>query len=174
MANTNNPSGFVPYISPNGGSGKAKITYLPLAAANALIGVGDPLEIDAGGVDKAEASDALCGIAAEPKAASSGGTIAVWADPNQLFVAQTDDGTGDLTAAADMRKNCNFVAGTASNGRSIAEIDENSGDTTATLPFKVIRLSDEIGNAHGEFNRLVVKINNHQFGTGTGTAGLGT
>lgn len=170
MANVNNPSGFVPYLS--GASARPKITYLPLLATNAAIGVGDPLTLAAGGVDRASASAALCGVAAEPKAASSGGTIAVWSDPAQLFVAQTDDGTGDCTAATAMRKNVNFVAGTPSNGKSIAEIDENSGTTTGTLPFKILRLSDELGNAYGEFNRLVVKINNHQLGSHTGTDGV--
>jgi hypothetical protein len=173
MANRNSPNGFLPVINLDG-SGGPKLEYLPLLATNVLIGRGDPVTIAAGGVDKAGASTALCGIAAEPKAANSGGYIAVWSDPNQLFVAQTDDGTGDLTTAADMRKNANIVAGTPVNGQSIAEIDENTGDTTATLPLKVIRLSNEIGNALGEFNRLVVRINNHQLSGGTGTAGLGT
>ena len=170
MANTNNPSGFLPYMS--NGRSKPRIQYLPLLATNVAIGVGDPLTIGAVGVDKASASAALCGTAAEPKAANSGGKIAVWSDPDQWFVAQTDDGTGDTTAAGGLRKNVDFVAGTPSNGRSIAEIDENTGTTTATLPFKILRLSDEAGNAHGEFNRLVVKINNHQLGSHTGTAGV--
>ena len=173
MANVNNPSGFLPYINPlSACGGQAKIVYLPLAAANSAIGVGTPVTLASGAaVDIAGTSDALCGIAAEYKAANSGGTIAVWADPQQWFVAQTDDGTGDLTAAANLGKNCTFVGTGVSNRRSTAEIDENSGSDTATLLFKTIRLSDEANNAHGEFNRLVVKINNHQFGSHTGTAG---
>ena len=177
MANSNNPSGFLPYNNPNGGGGQARVTYLPLLSTNAAIGIGDPVKIGAVGVDRAAASDALCGIAAEAKAANTGSTsglvkIAVWADPDQHFVAQTDDGTGDTTDAGGLRKNVNFVAGTPSNGKSIAEIDENSGTTTATLPFKILARSDEAGNAFGEFNRLVVKINNHQLGSHTGTAGV--
>lgn len=178
MANNNSPNGFQPYLNPFNSGGTAKKVYLPLLATNAVIGIGDPVTIAAGGVDRAAASAALCGIAAEAKAASSGGSIAVWGDPDQLFVAQTDDGTGDTTDATGLRKNVNFVAGTPSNGRSIAEIDENSGTTTATLPFKIIALSNEFSgasgaqNAFGEFNRLVVKINNHQLGSHTGTAGV--
>ena len=174
MANKDNPSGFVPYIG-LGSKGKVELVYLPLLATNTIIGKGDPLTLAAGGANRAAASAALCGIAAEAKAASCGdATIAVWADPNQLFVAQTDDGTGDTTAATAVRKNVNFVAGNAVNGLSIAEIDEDTGNTTATLPMKLIRLSDEVGNAYGEFNRMVVKINNHQFGSHTGTAGVDT
>ncbi len=172
MSNTNNPSGFLPYINPFSGQGQAKVAYLPLAAANSAIGVGTPVTLASGAaVNIAGTTDALCGMAAEAKAANSGGMIAVWADPQQWFVAQTDDGTGDLTASTDLGKNCTFVGTGVSNGRSTAEIDENSGSNTATLLLKTIRLSDEAGNAHGEFNRLVVKINNHQFGSHTGTAG---
>lgn len=173
MSNVDNPSGFLPYISPfSANGGQAKIVYLPLAAANTAVGIGTPLTLASGAaVDIAGTTSALCGIAAEAKAANSGGTIAVWADPDQWFVAQTDDGTGDLTAAANLGKNCTFVGTGVSNGRSTAEIDENTGADTATLLFKTIRLSDEANNAHGEFNRLVVKINNHQFGSHTGTAG---
>ncbi len=173
MANTDAPNGFLPYINPGDGcGGQAKIGYFPLAAANSAIGVGTPVTLVSGGpANIAGTTDALVGIAAEAKAANSGGKIAVWCDPAQWFVAQTDNGTGDLTAAANLGKNCTFVGTGVSNGRSTAEIDENSGDSTATLLFKTIRLSDEAGNAHGEFNRLVVKINNHQLGEGTGTAG---
>lgn len=173
MPNVNNPNGFLPYQSGTG-NGVNKIIYLDLVATNASIGVGDLLEIDAGGVDKAEASDALCGAAAEAKAANTGGKIAVWADPMQVFVAQTDDGTGTATSAAAMRKNVNFVTGTAVNGRSIYEIDESTATTTATLPLKILGLSGDVNNAYGEFNRLLVKINNHQLGSSTGTVGLGT
>lgn len=173
MANLNNPSGFLPYLNPvAGGGGQPKITYLPLSSTNSEIGIGTPVTLASGAaVNRAGTTDALCGIAAEYKAANTGGTIAVWADPQQWFVAQTDDGTGDLTSAANLGKNCTFVGTGVSNKRSTAEIDENSGDSTATLLFKTIRLSDEANNAHGEFNRLVVKINNHQFGSHTGTAG---
>lgn len=175
MANVDNPSGFMPYVSPSGGGGQAYIEYLDLSSSNSLIGKGDPVKSVSGVVDKASAADALCGIAAEAKAANSGGKIAVWCDPNQRFVAQCDDTTGVLTALAGIQLNADFVTGTAVNGISIAEIDESSGATTATLPFKVLRLSEEMNgrqaNAFGQFNRLVVKINNHQFGSHTGTAG---
>lgn len=161
----------MPYTNASNGGGEPTIEYFDLTVANAAIGKGDPVEWVSGLVNRANAASALCGIAAESKAASSGGKIAVWADPDQRFVAQTDDGTGVLTAVEGIGLNADFVEGTPSSGRSTAEIDESSGATTATLPFKILRLSEEVGNAYGEFNRMVVKINNHQFGSGTGTAG---
>ena len=171
MANVDNPSGFLPYLNPNSaGGGQPKVTYLRLAAANTAIGVGTPLTLAAGDADIAAAGNALCGIAAERKAASTGGLIAVCADPDQLFVAQTDNGTGALSAVTDAMKNTNLVGTGITNGRSTSELDESAADTTATLQFKAFRLSDEAGNAAGEFNRWVVKINNHQLGTGTGTS----
>lgn len=176
MANVDNPSGFLPYSNPHHGSGQATITQHVLLATNAAIGVGSPLKVAAGGVDHASAGDALCGIAAEAKAASSGGFIKIWSDPFQLFVAQTDDTTGTATAEAAIGLNIDFVGTGVSNGRSLAELDESTALTTAALVFKLIEISKEVNgnqlNAYGQFNRLVVKINNHQFAASTGTAGI--
>lgn len=169
MANTNHPNGFLPYV----GCGSAKIHYYDLKSTNSAIGRGDPLVQDSSGtVDRAAASAVLAGIAAEPKDANAGGKIAVWDEPEQLFVAQTDDGTGTATAQTCQNLNANFVAGTPSNGQSIAEVDEDSAATTPTLPFKIVRLSDESGNAFGEFNRLIVRMNNAKVKGGTGTLGV--
>ena len=176
MANPNIPNGFKPYSHPFSGGGQPQVTEHDVLATNAEIGVGSPVKIGAGGLELASASDALCGIAAEYKAASSGGTCKVWSDPMQLFVAQTDDGTGVATALAAIGLNINFIGTGVSNRRSTSELDESSATTTATLPFKIIELSKEFHssaqNAFGEFNRLVVKINNHQLGSHTGTAGI--
>jgi len=177
MANINNPNGFQPVNNPTGGGGQPVVEYFDLAAANTEVGIGTPLKWVSGVINIAAAGDALAGVAAEYKAASAGGTIAVWSDPNQRFVAQTDDGTGTLTALAGIGLNANFVGTGVTNRRSTAEIDETSGNTTATLQFKVLALSTEYTgtygalNAYGEFNRLICKINNHQFGSSTGTDG---
>lgn len=171
MANSDNPKGFLPYLTPS--DGRPKIHYYDLLATNDAIGKGDPIVMHTDGyVNRAAASDILVGIAAEPKAANSGGKLAVWDDPMQEFVAQTDNGTGTATAQTCINLNANFVAGAPSSGRSIAEIDESSATTTATLPFRIVRLSDELGNAFGEFNRLVVRINAHKAKGGTGTLGV--
>jgi hypothetical protein len=178
MANVNNPNGFSPYGCPYGGNGQPIVTEHVLHATNSEIGVGSPVSIVDGGVNLATAGtgNALCGIAAEYKAASSGGYIKVWSDPQQEFVAQTDDGTGTATAESAVGLNINFIGTGVSNRRSTAELDESSATTGATVQFKVQRLSGEIqGNAvnvHGEFNRLVVLINNHQFKGHTGTVGV--
>jgi len=171
MANIDNGTGFLPYNNPNNGGGQPVVEEFDLAAANTKIGVGTPVKSVGGVVDIAAAGDALIGIAAEYKAANAGGKIKVWSDPSQRFVAQTDNGTGVLTAVAGIQLNANFIGTGVTNKRSTAEIDESSGATGATLPFKVLKLSPEVSNAYGEFNRLIVKINNHQLGSHTGTAG---
>lgn len=172
MANLDNPSGFLPYDDPDCGGGNAPIKYMLLRVDGTAINLGDPLTISSGRVQKAAAGNALCGIAAEYKTGIATGRIAVWADPSTYFVAQTDNGTGTLTDDTGIGLNADFVAGgSPTNKRSNAEIDESTGAATATLPFKVIDISDEISNAYGQFNRLVVRINNHQLQSGTGTAG---
>lgn len=172
MSNVNAPHGFRPVRSIDGGVGQPKLTYMQLAAANSEISPGDCLSITAGDTDLASASDALVGIAAEYKAASDGGKIAVWAAPGQCFEAQTDDGEDTATTAIlAIGKNINFVATASSGGKSLQELDESSAASTATLPFKVIGLYADQANAWGEFNRLIVKINNHVLAAGTGTVG---
>ena len=120
MANTDAPNGFRPWSNPNNGSGQPVVRYLDLSASNTQIDKGDPVTSASGVINVAAASDALIGIAAESKAASTGGKIAIWSDPDQEFVAQTDDGTGTATAIGGAQANINFVAGTGSNGRSIS------------------------------------------------------
>lgn len=179
MANPDMPNGFRPYADPFSGSGQPQITEHDVLATNVAIGIGSPVAIVAGGLDHATAGagNALCGIAAEAKAANSGGKLKVWSDPFQEFVAQTDNGTGTATALAAVGLNIDFVGtGVGANNLSTAELDESSAAVTANCQFKIKRLADEINgknvNAFGQFNRFVVKINNHQFSTGTGTAGV--
>lgn len=172
MANRNSPSGFVPVRHSAGG--EIRTESVDLKSTNSEIGIGDPLALDSSGTYDLWASGAIAGFAAEYKAANagSGATILAYTDPQIVYSAQTDDGTGTLTAQTGQNLNATIVTGTVSNRRSIAEIDESSGNTTATLPLKVLGLSKAVGNAYGEFNRLDVIINNHVRKGGTGTAGV--
>jgi len=168
---TDRPMGFRPIYALGGQHGRTN-KYV-LAAANAIIGVGDLLARDANGaVDRAAATSVqIIGVAAEAKAASSGGFILVYDNPDQVYEAQTDNGTGTLTAQTGCNLNADFVVANAVNGISRMEIDENSGNTTATLPLVVLRLWDEPNNSFSEFNRLEVRINNHVLQS-LGTTGI--
>ena len=89
-------------------------------------------------------------------------------DPSQLFIIQ-HDGT---SAATDYGKNADIVVGTGSTttGVSANELDTSTINTTAALNLKVVGLWDVPGNAVGEFAVVVVKINEHLYGS-AGVAG---
>lgn len=172
MANRDGPNGFTPVRHNTGG--EIRCEQVPLLATNAAIGIGDPLMLEAAGGYDAWTSGAIAGIAAEAKSASVGAdqTILAYVDPEIIYTAQTDDGTGTLTALTGVNLNATALAGTPANGRSTAEIDETSGATgNATLPLKILGLAKTVGNVFGEFNRLEVLINNNDRKGGTGTVG---
>jgi hypothetical protein len=170
MANQDAANGFEPYLNGHGGGGEPVANEYILDASNTEIGKGTPVVMtSSGGVDiaTAGAGNAILGIAAEYKAASAGGTIKVWDDPDQQYTAQTDDGTGTSTAQTVVGARIDFVGtGVSATKLSTAELDEDTGGTGATKQFQVMGLSKEVQknvvNAFGEFNRLIVKINTKQ------------
>ena len=89
-------------------------------------------------------------------------------DPNQLFVVQADE---DIERA-DLGKNADIVIGTGntSTGVSANELDSSSINTTAALNVKIISLYDIPDNAFANFALVVVKINEHLYGS-AGVAG---
>jgi hypothetical protein len=171
MANPDKPHGFRPLSSTSGEPNRTN--EYNVAAANSIIGIGDLLVLTtAGTVDRAAVSATqIIGVAAQAKAASAGGTILVYDDPDIRLEAQTDDGTGTGTDAADLFGNFDIVVTDATNDQSNMEIDESSGSATATLPLKTIALYPDVENEHGEFNRLICIINNHVLKS-TGVTGL--
>jgi len=89
-------------------------------------------------------------------------------DPNQLFIIQ-NDGTSAVT---DYGKNADIVVGTGSTttGVSANELDTSSIATTAALNLKIVGLWDVPNNAVGANAVVVVKINEHLYGS-AGVAG---
>lgn len=161
MANVDFPGGFVPK-----GDGNEAVNYYDIASNNGEIGLYDLVERRSDGyIHQAQASSVtIIGVAAEHKAANSGGQIAVYDDPNMTFIAQMDE--TEFDAQTDFDLNYNIVVGTPNslNGRSIMEIDSSSQAATATLPIKVLRLASVItqaGNALGANARVECIINNH-------------
>ena len=95
-------------------------------------------------------------------------------DPDQLFIAQQDS-VSAYAVVADLNLNANLVVGSGNTTTGISgmEIDSDSKNTTATLNVKLIDFYDTPSNDATAINSiLVVKINNHEFGSHTGTAGL--
>lgn len=105
--------------------------------------------------------------------ASTAGYVMVVDDPMITLEGQLSTTAGFTTA--DMGLNVNFraTAGTIGTGTSGFDIDIATKATTATLPLKIIgyqyRMDNNVGDA---FFSVLVKINNHQYGSGTGSVGV--
>ena len=92
-------------------------------------------------------------------------------DPNQLFLIQAE---GTPTQAA-IGKNADITASTG--GSAVTGVSAMTVGTSfvnnADRNLKVVGLWEAPGNSMGEFAVLVVKINEHMYGS-TGVAGFGT
>ena len=89
-------------------------------------------------------------------------------DPNQLFIVQCDASI----AATDIGKNADVIGtgGSTTNGISTMELNSSTLATTAALNLKVVGLYNDVNNAFGTNAVVVVKINEHVYGS-TGVAG---
>ena len=84
-------------------------------------------------------------------------------DPNQLFIIQADE---DIVQA-DIGKNADIVGsgGSTTTGVSTMELDSSTIADTAALNLKIVGLYNVPGNSLGEFAVVVVKINEHLYGS---------
>lgn len=197
MANEARVNGFKPVKYLNGAPYNGQCTMYSVAATDGTaLFVGDLVKLDGTadvngirGVVQAAASDACIGVVVgvvpsmtaldtpQYRAASTARYVLVADDPNIIFEAQ-EDGDTDPLEMVDAGLNVNFVvgAGSTTTGASGMQIDSNTEDTTATLPLKLIEPVQRPDNelvATGQANtRWLVKINNHQLGSHTGTAGV--
>ena len=188
MANADIARGFTP-VNALGANycGSVNKYFIPAGNSTAMA-VGDLVKFagsaDADGVatiDRAAATDpvlgAIVGFVADKdydsqthRTASTARYALVADDPSQMFVAQQ---SGTITAA-DLGLNADILA-TAVNttiGLSNMEIDTSSKATTATLQVKIVGVDLRPDNEIGANTDCIVKINNHQYGSHTGTAGV--
>lgn len=84
-------------------------------------------------------------------------------DPNQLFLIQADE---DIEQA-DIGKNADVVGtgGSTTTGQSSMELDSSTIADTAALNLKIVGLWNAPGNELGDFAVVVVKINEHLYGS---------
>ena len=84
-------------------------------------------------------------------------------DPNQLFIIQADE---DIEQA-DIGKNADVVGtgGSTVTGVSSMELDSSTIADTAALNLKIVGLWNVPGNALGDYAVVVVKINEHLYGS---------
>lgn len=162
MANKDQVKGFEP---------SGKVLSANVYQAGGTIYQGDLVKFSSGGqVVQAAASDACCGVALSYS--TSGNDVLVADDPNQLFIGQCDDATID--AQTDINLNYDFVVAAANTTyrTSGMEVDSSTQAATATLPLKVLKIVPRADNALGANVDVICKINNHQLGSHTGTAGV--
>lgn len=169
MANVDFPRGFIPVRYKDNRS--LVVEYFDVSSTNAEIAVNDIVERRSDGfVHIAQAaSTSVVGVAAQAKAANSGGTIAVVPAPGLVMLAQVDDAT--VNAQTDIGLNYDIVATVPSGGKSQMEIDGSTQATTATLPILIERVADVTsvaGNALGA-NVLVECVFNQCAYNGGGT-----
>jgi hypothetical protein len=85
-------------------------------------------------------------------------------DPNQLFLVQA---SGSVVQA-NIGKNADPTAsttGSTTTGVSAGTLDSASIAKTAALTFKIVGLSNQSDNAFGTYAVVVVKLNQHQYGS---------
>ena len=89
-------------------------------------------------------------------------------DPNQLFIVQCDAGF----VAADVGKNADVIGtgGSTTSGISTMELNSSTLAVTAALNLKVVGLYNDVNNEFGTNAVVVVKINEHVYGS-AGVAG---
>lgn len=89
-------------------------------------------------------------------------------DPSQLFLVQCDEGF----TAADVGKNADVIGtgGSTTTGVSTMELDSSTLAVTAALNLKTVGLYNVPGNDFGTNAVVVVKINEHVYGS-AGVAG---
>jgi len=92
-------------------------------------------------------------------------------DANIVFEIQ--DGQTVATAVTDIGRNTNFLIAAGATNYS------DSGTTTAatltdsnTANLKLLGFAQRVDNAPGQYAKLLVRINNHVYSAGTGTAGI--
>jgi hypothetical protein len=85
-------------------------------------------------------------------------------DPAQLFIVQANG----AVAQANIGKNADPTAGTTgstTSGVSAGSLDYATIAKTQALTFKIVGLYDAPGNAFGDYAQVVVKLNQHQYGS---------
>lgn len=188
MANSDTPSGFKPikHLNGNPWNGKVNVYYIPATDATATF-IGDAVK-SAGSatsdglyptVTQAAAGNAIRGIVVgfsdQPyvsvntdnlnekyRAASVARYAFVVDDPDVIFEVQEDSDGGSI-AAASVGLSCDFVVGSGSTvtGKSGMEID-SSDVATAAGQFKLLRVSNKVGNELGDYCKWEVLFREHE------------
>lgn len=109
-----------------------------------------------------------------PQTIAANDYVLVADSPDLIFEIQ-EDGVGGAMAITDVGNNVNFIdgGGSSTTGASGMQVDTSTKATTANLVLKIrgfaARPDNEVGSANA---KVLVSINKHQLGDGTGSAGV--
>jgi len=111
------------------------------------------------------------------RVASTAQYILVADSPDLLFEVEAATGANAAYsfAVADIGLNADLttVAGSTTTGTSAAALDMSTKAVTATLQFKIMGVVQRPDNEiTGNYTKVLVKFNNAQLGSGTGTLGI--
>lgn len=172
MANVNAPTGFKPY---------GELLHIGIYIASGTIYPGDAVEAHAGTSSTtnrrmqvaAADSGPLMGVALNY--ATVGQVVRVADDPSQLFIGTSTSSATEFDNQDDLGLN-NIIVATAGNSTyKCSRMGLGGGAATgATLEIKALGLENRQDgkNEFGAYARVIFKINNHQLGSSTGTAGV--
>lgn len=168
MANTDNPHGFWPCGSLDGGESYVSVRT-KLAAYGTAVGKFDPVTVAGtqNNIKRAVAATASFGISLAYGAASTLTTHPVVVLTNQVICEAQEDGTAGVDAEG---LNCAFLAGAANatTGISIYEVDSSEVATTSTLDLKLLKVGPFVDNDGTLANaRWLVTFNNVTMGQKT-------
>jgi hypothetical protein len=109
-----------------------------------------------------------------PAASTADRDVFVCDDPLALFEIQSDV-TGITAAQANMNCCITMTAGSTVTGISQA-VATGPVTASAAFPLKIMGFvqspTNDLSSGEEHYVRIVVKINNHQYNSGTGTAGV--
>jgi len=200
MANVNRPNGLKPVSYLNGApyTGQARLYSVPVSSS--ALYIGDPVTLSGSadvnglaGIAIGVAGSAIIGVVVGFLVAAPGVSLVatnldltvrsiqpsstnvqyalVADDANIVFEIQ--DGQTVATAVTDIGRNTNFLIAAGATNYS------DSGTTTAatltdsnTANLKLLGFAQRVDNAPGQYAKLLVRINNHVYSAGTGTAGI--
>lgn len=190
MANTSRINGFRPVKHLNGSPWNGQVTMYSIDATDATaIGVGDMVKTDGSAhadgirqVTRATVSAALIGpvvgFVVDPTAlntpqyrtALTQRFVLVADAPDLIFECQANQ----TCTATIVGLNCDITIAAASTvtGMSAMQADISTTNTTATIVLNIVEVVQRPDNTIGTSNKILVRINNHQFGSSTGTVGV--
>ena len=135
-----------------------KSTAATTAIVGAVVGFAfNPLDLNITGMYRAASTNRFCLVAD---------------DPNQLFEVQASNGTPNPT---DVSNNIEMAdaGGSTTTGNSGITADVATLGVGATKVLKIMAFSSRLDNDSSSTSaKYIVKINNHQYGTGTGVVGV--